>query len=135
LSDLDPELEQFAMDAQRTPQWVLRTHTPDQTADPHPSAASEVRRLPFKVVCKRNEKFRRQPVTPVPLPAEPEPLGFSRHLGAPSPAENDVRQRAVLGAKTGLNRATLDAQKSERSMISLFLAFWLRIRRLGLQIF
>jgi hypothetical protein len=32
-------------------------------------------------------------------------------LGAPSPAENDVRQRAVFGAKTGLNRATLDAQK------------------------
>jgi hypothetical protein len=32
-------------------------------------------------------------------------------LGAPSPAENDVRQRAVFGAKYGLNRATLDAQK------------------------
>ncbi len=67
--------------------------------------------MPFKVVCERHEKFRQQPVTQVPFPAEPEPLGFSRHLGVPSPAENDVRQRAVLGAKHGLNRATLDAQK------------------------
>ena len=33
LHDLDPEFEQFAMDARCAPQWVLSTHSPDQTAD------------------------------------------------------------------------------------------------------
>ena len=33
LSDLDPELEQFAMDARGTPQWVLRVHPSDQIAN------------------------------------------------------------------------------------------------------
>ena len=33
LRDLDPELEQLAMDARCAPQWILHTHTPDQTVD------------------------------------------------------------------------------------------------------
>src|SRR5262249_61604749 len=32
LCDLKAELEQFAVDARRTPQWVLDTHAPDQGA-------------------------------------------------------------------------------------------------------
>jgi hypothetical protein len=52
----------------------------------------------------------------------------------PSTTGNDVRQRADSGAKHGLRRATLDAQKSARSMTSPFLPLWLRIRRLGVRI-
>ena len=33
LSDLKPELEQFAMDARRSPERVLNTHPPDQEAE------------------------------------------------------------------------------------------------------
>ena len=32
LSDLEAELEQFAMDARRTPQRILNAHPPDQRA-------------------------------------------------------------------------------------------------------
>jgi len=41
LGDLEPELEQFAMDARRAPQWVLLAHPLDEfaqlTANPGPS--------------------------------------------------------------------------------------------------
>ncbi len=32
LSDLKPQLEQFAVDARRTPKQILRAHLPDQRA-------------------------------------------------------------------------------------------------------
>jgi hypothetical protein len=45
-----------------------------------------------------------------------------------------VQQRADFGAIQGLNRATLDARKLRKINDTLFLAFWLRIRRLGVRI-
>src|SRR5258708_2436209 len=33
LCDLDPKLQQLAMKARRTPEWVLHAHPPDQTAN------------------------------------------------------------------------------------------------------
>jgi hypothetical protein len=33
LADIDAELEQFAMDARRTPEWVGRARPTDQVAD------------------------------------------------------------------------------------------------------
>src|ERR1700738_4196127 len=54
LRDLEPELEQFAVDARRSPQWVFDAHPTDQRpqipVDPRPP--SQGTRLPTPVAAK-----------------------------------------------------------------------------------
>jgi hypothetical protein len=54
LRDLNPELEQFAVDARRAPQRVLDTHSPDQCAQlgVNPQPPSKRARLPTPIVAK-----------------------------------------------------------------------------------
>jgi hypothetical protein len=54
LRDLKPELEQFAMDARRSPQWVLDAHPPDQRPQLRVNLRppSKRARLPTPIVAK-----------------------------------------------------------------------------------
>src|SRR6266404_3646141 len=54
LRDLKPELEQFAVNAWRTPKWILHAHPPDQSAQLRVDlrSASQWTRLPTPVAAK-----------------------------------------------------------------------------------
>src|SRR6478735_2773873 len=47
LSDLEAELEQLAVDARRTPQWIFRAHPPDQSAEIRGDLRSPSKRAGF----------------------------------------------------------------------------------------
>jgi hypothetical protein len=66
LSDLEAELEQFAMDARRTPQRIFRAHLPDQRAQIRGNLRSASKRAGF----------------PTPVPTEAGPMPTHEGLGA-----------------------------------------------------
>src|SRR5262245_66669451 len=67
LCDLKAELEQLAVDARRSPQWVLDAHPPDQCAQ-------------LRVNLRPPSKRARFP-TPVPTKAGPMPRSEERRVG------------------------------------------------------
>src|SRR4029453_2018536 len=75
LRDLKTELEQLAVDARRSPQWVLDAHLPDQRPQPH--------------VNLRPPSNRARLPTPVPTKAGPMPT----HEGLGTDNRDDFQDR------------------------------------------
>src|ERR1700745_2531467 len=71
LGDLEPELEQFTMDARSTPQWVLLAHPLDEFAYLWPTA-----RFPA-------------PIGPKPCSMPPVPTANSKRLTEPDIVSSD----------------------------------------------
>src|SRR5215207_1498294 len=89
LRDLEPQLQQFPMDARRAPEWVRDGHLPDQAsdvgADPRPAdaRARSARPVPRETAAMPGDDRRgsddhqgRLPVPPCPSQSNPEqPIG------------------------------------------------------------